>query len=82
MTQPNLLKTEMDSILLLYASTSRGICNMDDTEPLLCECINAFAIGKLARWQGKASVDTPKENKFYSAMNKTYYIFQTIVSCL
>lgn len=82
MIQPNLLKTEMDSILLLSAITSRGICIMDDAEPLLCECINAFAIGELARWQGKASVDTSKENKFYSAMNKTYCIFQTIVSCL
>lgn len=46
MTQFNLLKTEMDSSFTSLCGTSRGICNMVDTESFLCECVNAFEIRK------------------------------------
>lgn len=60
MTQLNLQKTEMDSNFISLADTSRGICNMKDTESLLCEYFSAFEIKEWARCEGQASTDTLK----------------------
>lgn len=75
MTQLNLLKPERDSNLTSLADISRGSCNMNDRESLLCECFNVFEIKEWARWQGEASMDMLKGKIFLFSINKTYFHF-------
>lgn len=55
MTQLNLLKPEMDSKLTYLADTSRGSCNMNDRESLLCEC-QCFR-GKRMGWMAGGGIN-------------------------
>ena len=73
MTQLNLLKLGMDSNLTSLSGTSRGNCNMNDRESLLCECFNVFEIKEWARCQWETSMDTLKGKLFLCDINKTYF---------